>query len=347
MSDGNDKARRFLIARMSAIGDTVLTLPVACALRHEYPNAYIAWVVERKSSAMVLNHPCLDDVFTLERGWFASGRKRRALRARLRACNFDVSIDCQSVTKSAFACWLSGAALRIGCRGKYGAEFSTLLNNHLLEPTSSHLTDRSLELLKPLRIVAPPVQWNLSTDETAETAAAHMLAAMGLTSSFAIINPGATWNSKLWEMKRFAAAARYLGVSHALRTLVVWGDEQELVAAKNIVDAASPHAVVAPRTSLQELAAIIRRGRLFVSSDTGPLHMAVAVGTPSIGLYGATRPEDCGPYGEPHRALQLRYHAGSRRARRNADNSAMREITVEHVCEAADQLLAKTAKRAA
>ncbi len=100
--DRNEKSPRILIARMSAIGDTILTLPVACALREKYPDAYIAWVVERKSSAMVVNHPCLDDVFMLERGWFASGRKRRKLRDRLRACNFDVSIDCQSVTKSAF-----------------------------------------------------------------------------------------------------------------------------------------------------------------------------------------------------------------------------------------------------
>ena len=74
MSDGNHKTPRFLIARMSAIGDTILTLPVASALRNKYPNAYIAWVVERKSAAMVLDHPCLDDVFPLERGWFVPDR---------------------------------------------------------------------------------------------------------------------------------------------------------------------------------------------------------------------------------------------------------------------------------
>jgi lipopolysaccharide heptosyltransferase I len=347
MSDCNDRPRRFLIARMSAIGDTILTLPVACALREAYPDAYLAWVVERKSAAMVLNHPCLDDVFTLERGWFVSRRQRRAVRHQLRACRFDVSIDCQSVTKSALACWLSGAPMRIGCRGKYGAEFSPLLNNHLLEPTTSHLTDRSLELLRPLGIATPRVKWQLFVEKKAETVASVLRSAVGRTNSFAIINPGATWKSKLWEMSRFAAVARHLGETHALKTLVVWGNPQELVAAKEIAAAASPHAVVAPQTSLQELAAVIRGGRLFVSSDTGPLHMAVAVGTPSIGLYGPTRPEDCGPYGNPHRALQMRYQEGSRRARRNADNSAMREISAERVCAACDQLLSETAQRAA
>ncbi len=211
----------------------------------------------------------------------------------------------------------------------------------------SHLTDRSLELLRPLGIVSPGVEWKLGVEPKAEMAAARKLIKLGLTSDFAMINPGATWKSKLWEIDRFAAVARHLGESHALRTLVVWGDEQEFAAARKIVAAASAHAVVAPRTSLQELAAVIRCGRLFVSSDTGPLHMAVAVGTPSIGLYGPTRPEDCGPYGRPHRALQIRYHEGSRRARRRANNSAMRAITVEDVCTACDQLLLATAERAA
>jgi ADP-heptose:LPS heptosyltransferase len=269
------------------------------------------------------------------------------LREQLRARKFDVSIDCQSVTKSAFACWLSGAAKRIGCRGKYGAELSPLLNNHLLEPAATHLTDRSLELLEPLGIVAPPIEWQLSRDTKIESNVAHVLASLGLAGSFAIINPGATWKSKLWEIDRFAAVARHLGEARSLKTLVVWGDEQELAAARRIVAKASPNTILAPRTSLRELAAVIRCAQLFVSSDTGPLHMAVAVGTPSIGLYGATRPEDCGPYGKPHRALQIRYHKGSRRVLRNADNSAMREITVEHVCEVCDQMLAKINKCAA
>ena len=162
-------------------------------------------LLERKSAAMVLDHPCLDDVFTLERGWFVSGKKRRGLREQLRACKFDVSIDCQSVTKSAFACWLSGAAKRIGCRGEYGAELSPLLNNHLLEPAASHLTDRSLELLEPLGIVSPRVEWQMSRDTQTETIMARTLATLGMAGRLAIINPGGTWKSKLWEMDRFAA----------------------------------------------------------------------------------------------------------------------------------------------
>ena len=330
---------RFLISRMSAIGDTVLTLPVACALRARFPEAFIGWAVEEKSSAMVVGHPFVDQIFTLPRGWFLSLKKCKSLRDELRAHRFTVSIDCQGNTKSSLACWLSGARHRIGCRGQYGTELSPYLNNILVTPERPHLTDRCVELLAPIGLTNPEIDWQLPSDEVAEHSAARLLADLPLQGRFAIINPGATWESKLWEMDRFAAVARYLGERRGLKSLVVWGSKQELGFANQIVSAADGHAVLAPRTSLQELVAVLRQGTIFVSSDTGPLHMSVAVGTPSIGLYGATRPADCGPYGSPHIGIQERYESGSRNARRKADNSAMREISVERVCSECDHVL--------
>ena len=332
---------------MSAIGDTVLTLPVACALRERFPNAYIGWVVEQKSSAMVLGHPSIDEVFTVPRGWFLSRKKRRSLQQDLRACAFTHSVDCQGTNKSALAGWLSGAKTRIGCRGKYGTEFSTYMNNTLVLPRHPHLTDRSLELLEPLGIVNPTVDWRLPTSSEADASVSEILRDLGIGRPFAIINPGATWDSKLWEMDRFAAVSRHLAKKRQMNSLVVWGNNVEKSLAYEIASQSDGHAMVAPRTSLHELVALLRHGTLFVSSDTGPLHMSVAVGTPSVGLYGATRPADCGPYGSPHIGIQVRFQSGSRRQRRLADNSAMREISVERVCHECDQLLNKTVLQAA
>tara|TARA_Y100000385_G_scaffold242572_1_gene259597 strand:+ start:176 stop:847 length:672 start_codon:yes stop_codon:yes gene_type:complete len=213
------------------------------------------------------------------------------------------------------------------------------LNNILVTPERPHLTDRCVDLLAPIGIANPEIDWQLPGDEVAEHAAARLLADLPLQGQFAIINPGATWESKLWEMNRFAAVARHLGERRGLKSLVVWGSKQELDFAQQIVSAADGHAVLAPRTSLQELVAVLRQGTIFVSSDTGPLHMAVAVGTPSLGLYGATRPADCGPYGSPHVGIQVRYESGSRNHRRKADNSAMQEISVERVCRECDHVL--------
>lgn len=331
--------QRILITRMSAIGDSILTLPVACALRDRFPDAYIAWAIERKSSSVVANHKALNKVILLERGWFGSPWKVWQLRKELRAERFDTVIDCQSVTKSALLGWLSGAPVRIGCKGQYGAELSPWLNNRLVLPEHTHLTDRSLDLLAPLGITKPKIRWDFPLVDVACEEVQKWMQAGTLPQQFAVINPGATWDSKLWEMDRFAAVANYLHRQHGLPTVVVWGGAREKSWAEEIV-AGAPHAAqLAPDTTLPQLAALIARGEVFVSSDTGPLHMAVAVGTPSIGLYGSTRPEDCGPYGDPHVGIQKRYHAGSRTERRNADNSAMKLIQVCDVTPHCDRLL--------
>ena len=331
--------RRILIARMSAIGDSILTLPVACALRDRFPQAYIAWCVEKKASAMVVGHSALDEVIILDRGWFGSPSRLWEIRQNLRKQQFDTVIDCQSVTKTAFLGWLSGAKHRIGCRGQYGAELSPWLNNRLVEPQTTHLTDRSLELLAPLGIIQPQVRWDLPLAPTARAKVKGWLAAGTLPQQFAVINPGATWDSKLWEMDRFAAVARYFHTQHQLPTVVVWGGPREEAWAQQIVELAPGAAQLAPNTSLQELAAVIEQGTCFVSSDTGPLHMAVAVGTPSIGLYGTTRPADCGPYGAPHIGLQKKFFVGSRTERRTTDNACMKLIEVADVLPECDRLL--------
>ena len=89
---------------MSAVGDTILTLPVACAVRRAFPEAFIGWVVERNASAMVTHHPSVDEVIVLERGWFVSPKAILAARRQLRRFHFDVSVDCQSISKTALAC---------------------------------------------------------------------------------------------------------------------------------------------------------------------------------------------------------------------------------------------------
>jgi lipopolysaccharide heptosyltransferase I len=324
----SDTKPRILISRMSAIGDTILTLPVACALREHFPQAYIGWVVEKKSAPMVRKHQALNQVIELERGWFTSPSRIAATRRLLRFHRFDISIDCQGLTKSALAAWLSGAKQRIGLAGKQGGELSRLFNNQLIEPAFNHVVDRSLELLAPLGIRSP----------TALTWAARWRRTIN-SHSLAVLNPGATWNSKLWEMDRFGATAVYLRDTYGYRSVIVWGSDQEREMAEQIVKHSDGSAVLAPSTDLHHLAALIETANLFISSDTGPLHLAVATGTPTIGLYGATRPGDSGPYGQI--AIQKAYESGSRRHRRAADNQAMRQIEVADVCVAIDGIEGK------
>ena len=330
-----DRPPRFLISRMSAIGDTILTLPVACALRDRFPQSQIAWIVEEKSSPVVRGHRAVDQLIVLERGWFTSFRGLRQARAQLRQLDCDISIDCQGMTKSSLACYLSGAPHRIGYAGKHARELSGLFSNHKVEPVFHHLTDRSLELLTPLGIHSPLVHWGLPVEGPARAWAQryrHTFAAPRI----AILNPGATWHSKRWLPERFGATARYLKDRYGYTSIAVWGNSLDRSMAGDIVATSNGAAVLAPETDLQHLAALIETADLFISNDTGPLHMAVAVGTRTIGLYGATKPGDSGPYGQT--AIQMAYQSGSARQRRAASNSAMCAIGVEHVCQAVDKI---------
>jgi len=330
---------RILIVRLSAIGDTVHGLPVLCALRDHFPAAHLTWLVERRAAALLRGHAALDHLIELPRGWLGSPRELLRLRSRLRALRPDVAIDLQGLTKSAVAARLSGARLRIGFGDEKGRELSRWLNNELVRTTAAHVVDANLQLLAPLGIASPAVRFDVpETPEDARTAKAIVdRAALG--KRFAVINPGAGWPSKLWPPARFAAVAEYLGREQAVRSLVVWAGQEERGWAESIVAGSGGAASLAPPTSLTELASLCRRAALFVGSDTGPLHIAAAVGTPCVGLFGPMPAERNGPYGPQHVAIQKCRFAGASRQRRNAPAALMEAITVEDVCAACDEIL--------
>jgi heptosyltransferase I len=335
----SDGTPRFLISRMSAIGDTVLTLPLLCALRAAFPQSFIAWVVEQNAAPVLEGHVCLDELIVLPRLWASSPPRLWQVHRQLRSLKIDTALDPQSINKSALACRLSGAPRRIGLGGAYGSEFSPWLNNELVDYQQEHIVDRTLEMLGPLGIHRATAEFRMPYRPEVEARLVRVLANLGIRGRFAVVNPGASWDSKLWLPERYAEVCRYLHQAHGMPTLVVWGNDRERSWAEQIRLGARGAAILAPPTDLHELIEVLRLGSLFVGSDTGPLHIAAAVGTPCVSMYGATRPADCGPFGEQHIALQVAYQAGSRKERRRATNSAMRLIGVPHVVKACDQVL--------
>ena len=330
---------RILVVRLSAIGDCVHSLPIVNAIRDAFPESYIAWLVEGRTGDLLDGHPAVDKVIRVRRKWLKSLTAVRALRRELRELRFDVTIDPQGLTKSALAAWLSAARRRIGFRGVDGRELSPWLNNKLVEPSAMHVIDRNLELLRPLGIEQPAVRFSLPETPADAQVAEACVHSMGLHGGYAVINPGAGWPSKVWSMERFAAVARHLADKHRLPSLVVWGGEAERVWAEEIVGGANGAALLAPSTTLRGLAAVVRRATIFVASDTGPLHIAAAVGTPCVGLFGPMPGERNGPYGVGHVTVQKIWLGGSSRQRRSADNASMLAISVNDACQACDQVL--------
>ena len=343
----DNRRLRILITRLTAIGDCILTVPVLTALRDHFPRAFIAWAIGRSAAPLLEGHAALDEIISLPGGWLKSPRTVWNLRRRLRQLEFDVAIDPQSLIKSAFVARLAGADHRIGFTGQHGRELSGLLNNELVANTRPHMVDRSVELLRPLGIENPQVRFDLPRYSATEPSMNRFLRQHGLSRGFALLNIGAGWPSKLWPDSSFAALAHRLGCAHRLTSVVVWAGDEELRRAREIVATSPQHTVLAEPTSLVELATLARQAAVFVGSDTGPLHLAAAVGTPCVGLYGPTRPEDCGPYGDQHIALQKHFQDGGHRERRRASNGAMQAITVADVAAACEKILASSASNAA
>lgn len=338
---------RILISRLSAIGDCILTTPLLCALRDRFPHAHLAWVTERGPATLLEGHAALDELIVVPKRWLKSPTEIRQLRSKLRASRFDIAIDPQGLTKSALVTWLSGAKRRIGFDQPRGRELSRWFNRELVTPTRSHIVDAQLELLKPLGVANPQVRFDLPVIAEVESKVDGMIRAAHLGCDFAAINCGAGWDSKLWSSYRYGRVARCLGERHQLPSFVLWSGERERAWGEETVACSGGRAVLAPPTTLPELAAVLRRARMFVGSDTGPLHIAAAVGTPCVGMFGTTRPEDCGAYGSQHVHIQKRFHDGTSRERRRADNEAMLEIDVDSVVVGCEELLRRDAKSGA
>jgi lipopolysaccharide heptosyltransferase I len=339
-------APRILITRLSAIGDCIHTMPLVGALRRCFPQAQIAWVTQAAPASLLEGYPGLDEVIVVPRDWLKSVSQLWRLRRELRSREFDIALDPQSLTKSALLGWLSGAAQRIGFDAPQGRELSLWLNNRRIEPQRDHVVERYLELLRPL-VGAVELVPQFELPVRRQAAIERFLEQGSWTKGFAVINPGAGWDSKLWLPERFGQVARYLQQAHRLPSVVVWAGTREREWAERIVAQAGGAARLAPETNLPELAALMRHARLCVACDTGPLHLAAAVGTTCVGLYGSTRPSVCGPYGPAHATVQAYYQDGTSRQRRSAGNDAMQAINVSMVIQACDRALSATMRSCA
>lgn len=275
--------KRLLVLRLSALGDVIHTLPAVLALRERLPETKISWVVEAPYRELVEIVGGVEAVPVRLKKWSKALIASRvdiaeAVRA-MRGVN--IAVDFQGLIKSAALMRLSGAPQRYGfdrdaIREKPALWFS---NHRVPVDTSAHVIDQNLQLANG---VTPGeksgvARWdafvqNSGLDEYAGSV---------------VLLPGAGKPNKLWPVERFRELAQRIGD----RALAVWGPgERELAEAIG--------ARVAPPTSLRELAWILRHARVVVGADTGPLHLAVALGTPVIGLYGPTDPRRNGPYGQ-------------------------------------------------
>ncbi len=331
--------KRILIVRLGGIGGVIHTLPLLVALRTRFPMAEIAWLAEDVAAPLIDGHWALDRLMIVKKDWTMSLSNIRLLRRRLGNFAPEVTIDTQSSLASSFAAWVSGASHRIGFNGVDGREGSRWLNNCRILPTAAHAVDRNLQLLEKFDLYGSSIDFDLPECEMDRRSAQEILRRQGLHGNFAALNVGAGRASKLWREERYAEVAKYLFEQWNLPSLVLWTGPEGQKMAETVIQNAEGAAVQAPQTRLTELASLIRTATLLVGSDSGPLHLAVAVGTRCVGLYGLESAERNGPYGGLNRSvLSSRPNlSGGRQFQKNRDS--MDTIEVARVCEACDEIL--------
>jgi heptosyltransferase I len=293
---------RFLLVRLGAFGDIVHAIPVAAALSRAFPSARIDWIVSAKYRELLDLVPIIDRRLVIkDRGDAGGGPSLIAAIRELRRSHYDVAFDLQGLLKSAVLARLSGAQRVVGFSSKYLRErlarpFYTDVydpgGGGMYDPRErSHVVQMNLGLLTTIGVAVGPPEFPSERVDTEIARAMRERAG----NRYALVNPGAAWPNKRWPAARYGAVARAVQDRHGLKTIVSWGPGEEGLA-QEVVRESSGAALLSPRTSIGDLLALIRGATLMISGDTGPTHVAAALGTPIVGIYGPTRPSRNGPW---------------------------------------------------
>jgi heptosyltransferase I len=330
---------KILLVRLGALGDIVHALPVAAALRERYPDAQIDWLVDARHAAI------LDLVPVITRREEVDSRRAVAALTAVRALRrqkYDVALDLQGLVKSALLARLSGAARVIGFAPAHVREKpAAWFYSETCDPGSAaHVVDKNLSVLARFKIAGRLRRFPIAVPESPACEPLHVRVRRDGMRGYALINPGAAWPNKRWPPERFGEVAVTLASRHALVPVIVWGPGEQALAA-HVVKASGGSAMAAPETGIGDLLALSRAARLMLSGDTGPLHLAAAVGAPVVGLFGPTNPARNGPWDAADISLSrfgecvCHYERRCRRSR-----GCIEDISVEDVRGAIDRRLA-------
>lgn len=294
----NLNPKRFLVVKFGSLGDIVHCLPSVLQLRKAFPAASIDWLIERKNKSAVelsgldVRLVPIDTYQWRNSPGIGSAKEIAEFVWSLSTDGYDCTIDFQGLIKSAFFAYLSGAPVRIGWERDFLKEsVSRFFYTEVVTPKRIHIIDQQMELLKPLGIEP---DWEtvvpLKAPELARRSLERKLHGL---SDVVVINPGGNWSTKCWPPERYGELANRL-MSDGMHVAVTWGPGDEIMARK-LVDVADTGIAQIP-TTLEELVALCERARLFIGGDTGPMHLAAAVGTPIVAIFGPTSSDRNGPF---------------------------------------------------
>jgi lipopolysaccharide heptosyltransferase I len=329
--------RRILIIKPSSLGDVVHTIPVLNLLRRKWPAAHISWLVAPYCAGAVERLPGLDEVILFDRkrfgqAWWRPGVAIELLRLlrELRGCRFDLVIDVQGLLRSGYIAWKTRAAARVGFAN--AREMAWAFYTHTVDvgTPEQHAVDRYLKLAASLGCGDGPVEFTFPV-----TGEHHRYISTLLpegTDPFAVLMPGTNWPTKRWPAESFEALVRPLRERLGLRSVLAGGPDAAELAGR------IPGALnLAGRTNIPQLVALLERAALVIANDSGPMHIAAALGRPLVAIFGPTNPVRTGPYGRPDCVARVDIPCSPCYSRHCSHHSCLRWLTVEQVMSVAER----------
>jgi lipopolysaccharide heptosyltransferase II len=290
--------RRILLSRMKFIGDVVLTTPVIRAVRETYPDAFIAYLGDGQAVSLLERNPNLNEVIPYDFSRPDIYEQPRMM-LELRKRKFDVVVDFFSNPRTAMLMFASNAPVRIGkdVKGRGG-----LYTDRIQDDGGAKTAIQfHYQYVKPLSVEATHFRTEIVVGEDERKDARMFLTLRGIDPKKPVvgIHPGATWPAKMWPWERFADLARALASDLRCQVIVTQGPKDRFLIEQFSARAGSC-ATILPVLPLRQLAAILSLAETYVANDNGTMHIAVAVGTPTIGIFGPGEEEIWFPYGSPH-----------------------------------------------
>ncbi|HEX7230817.1 MAG TPA: lipopolysaccharide heptosyltransferase II, partial [Candidatus Binatia bacterium] len=287
-----------------SIGDVTRALPLATMLRKGFPRSYIAWSVEPTSQPLLEHNPAIDQIILFDRGrgWRAIAPFLRQIREK----RFDLVLDLQRILKSGLISCATGAPRRIGFNRADAKELNWVFNNLHIEPFDETIPkiEHYFKFTDYLGLPREAPQWDFRL--TANERAAVQKHICLIKGSFAVLFVGTRWQSKRWFPTQIARCADLLHDQYSLDVVFMGGESDRELADESMKESKTAVTNLVAHTSLREAIGIIERAKLAIGPDTGLMHIAAAVGTPVISLWGATRPQRTGPYGYSDLVIQGR-----------------------------------------
>ena len=324
----SERALRFLIVRLGSLGDVVHAIPAVAALIDRYPKARVDWIVDPRYGDLVKRIDRIGNVipFDSRAGW----RLLIATARRLRGERYDAALDLQGLLKSAVLARMAGARRTIGFNRAHLREpLANLFYTETHDPGDVvHVIDKGLALMRSLDVHETRARFPLDVPAPSEPG------------GYVLINPSAAWPNKRWPPERFGALAAAIRARHNLTSMVLWGPGEEALA-EAVAAASNGAAQTAPPTTIVDILALARGARLMISGDTGPMHIAGAVGTPIVALFGPTMYERNGPWSPSDISISRFEHCAchyERRCRRT--RPCIEDIAVDEVLAAVDRRVA-------